>query len=879
MFQGFDKQAKEVTFALMKSVKRLVTCLSAIDFDALGAMLAITKLYTGAVPAVQSGLEQQVKQFMSIYRDFISLNELRNINKESVEELYIVDTRPSKKLDDFIASFPNLKACVVFDHHSSGTVKDKAKLVQKEVGSTTTMLVPLLRLRKIYISPQEATVMMTGVYEDTANLISPTTTPKDLEVAAILLSHGANLQVIRRFLQTALDDRGKEILKLFLDNIEVVPMGGILIAISCVSYESYVDNLAFITHKLFDLVEADAIFTSSSFEGVTYFVGRSLDERLVDASKILSHFGGGGHKSAAAAKIKGELEPNIAYMRLLKVCQEEVMPPPTVSTIMSRPVKTIDPHMPVSQAKRILERYGHGGLPVVNNDKLIGIITRRDLDRAQSAFSDSPIKRFMTTEVLTIEAGASIIEARRLMMKGSVGRLPVLSEGKLVGIVTRSDVLKAAFWHRGQDIGPFPPPTQFDSVQTRELIQNIPAKIKEIIDVVKATAKEMDVNLYLVGGAVRDMVMNQNFSDLDFLVEGDAIHLAAIVHDKLGGKFIRYERFGTARVVTNVIQIDIATARAEYYTEPGSHPKVQQSSIREDLLRRDFTVNALALALTGADADQIIDYTGGLDDIANKRLRILHNLSFVEDPTRILRAVYYSHLLAFQMDAETIRLAKDAIKTGLLATAKNERTAQELDKILGNQIGSEMLVELEKMKGLSSMFSRVPPHLGVKLKKTEKLMQTSIEFGFFPDVKIIRLLQISEDQDVNSFKDTLVHLKVGIKIIDAVVAAKDGAKKLIEVLSEKDNVRLFKVVRNLSDSAIVFAMTMLKTSDSLKALDEIARIKAIKLSITGDDLIKEGIKPGKALGSVLEAVLIEKVAGRIWGEKEELDMARRLLVG
>ena len=668
-------------------------------------------------------------------------------------------------------------------------------------------------------------------------------------------------------------------LKLFLDHIEVVPMGGILVAISCVAYKQYVDNLAFITHKLFDLVEADAIFTGSSFEGVTYFVGRSLDERLVDAAKVLSHFGGGGHKTAAAAKIKGELDPNIAYMRLLKVCEEEIIPPPTVSTIMSRPVKTIDPHMPVSQAKRILERYGHGGLPVVNNDKLIGIITRRDLDKAQSAFSDAPIKRFMTTEVHTIEASASIVEARRLMMKGSVGRLPVLSEGKLVGIVTRSDVLKAAFWHRGQDIGPFPPPTRFDALQTKELFSNIPPRIKEVIDVVKSGAREMDVNLYLVGGAVRDIVMNRNFADLDFLVEGDAIHLASIVHEKLGGKLIRYERFGTARIVNPLIQIDIATARAEYYSEPGTHPKVQQSSIREDLLRRDFTINALALGLTGSETDHIIDYTGGLDDIANKKVRILHNLSFVEDPTRILRAVYYSHLLGFELEPETTRLAKDAIKTGLLSTAKNERTAQELEKILENAEGCEMLVGLEKIKGLTSIFGKLPPHLAIKLKRTEKLVQTGAEFGFHGDLKMLRILTVTEEHDSNSVKEVLGHLKIAVKMIEAILAAKDGAKKLLEVWAEKDNVKMFKTIRNLSDSTIIFAVSMLRAHDSLKAFDEMARIKAIKLSICGDDLIREGVKPGKALGSVLEAVLLEKVAGRIWGQKDELEMARRLLIG
>ncbi len=861
---------------MKKNPAKIVLCLSSLDFDALAAALCITKLYPGTVAVKVGGVERPVQMFLSIYKDFIRLEDFDEIDPLSVTELFIVDTRPSKKLYDFMASFPNLARCIVFDHHDTKEGHKGCIIIQKEVGSTTTILIPLLKKRKIYISPQEATVMLTGIYEDTATLISPTTTPEDLRSASYLLSLGGNLQVVRRFLSTALDQRGKDVLKLFLDNIEVVPMGGILVAISCVRYKAYVDNLAFITHKLFDLVEADAIFTATAMAGSTHFVGRSLDDRLVDAAKIMSYFGGGGHKTAAAAKIKGELAPSVAFYRLKKICEEEITPPPTVTTIMSSPVKTIDPDTSVEESRKIIQRFGHGGLPIVNDGRLIGIVTRRDLDRVPPDMLAKPIKRFMTSNVLTIEPGASIVEARRLMMKRSVGRLPVVSDGQVVGIVTRSDVLKASFWHRGQDMGPFEPPTTLDKTQTKELFTKLPQAIKEKLASLIEIANQTSSNLYLVGGAVRDMVMGREPTDLDLLVEGDAVSLATTAHQRMGGKLIVHERFGTARLAVDSLQIDMATARAEYYAEPGAHPKVQKSSIREDLLRRDFTINAIALGLNGQSIDQTIDFCGGLEDIASKKLKVLHNLSFIEDPSRILRAVYYSTILGFSIEASTKRLAQDAIKTGLLSTAKNERTGQELEKILVHPKGSEMLLQLEHIGGLSMIFGSVSSGLRQQLRRLEKLADVARSRGFSPDIRVLRLLAVGSQIDSNILKEGLSHLRMPGKLVDLVERCKDDSNSLGEAVAKKDKIQVFKILQNTYDCAIVYACLGPRLTESLKLLEWMATIRSVKLEITGNDLLQAGIRPGKTIGDIIQRVQEEKVAGRVAGFQSELELARRL---
>ncbi len=850
-----------------------------MDFDALAAIVCACKIYKDITPIKPGVIENQVGRFLGIYKNIIRLTELNDIDPNDVETVVIVDTRPSKRIDEYLSVFPNLRKCIVIDHHSTTPQKmfPGQILYQKPIGSTTTMLMSIIKKRRVYISPQEATLMLIGIYEDTASLIAPTTKPSDLKIASHLMSLGGNLQVVRRFINSSLSKRGKDVLGLFLDTIEVIPMGGILIAIACVKYPKYVENLAFITHKLFDLVEADAIFTSASFAGKTYFVGRSLDERLVDCSKVLEHFGGGGHKTASAANIKGELPPKIAFSRIKSICEQEIKPPPTVSSVMNYPVKTVTPNETFKIAKEKLKRFGHGGLPVVNNGKLIGIVTRLDLDKVPSYMEDKPVKRFMSPSPSTIEANASIVEARRMMMKKGVGRLPVMEKEKLVGIITRTDVLSADFWHRGQDIGPYPLPTKLDTNQTKELYSGLPEKYKNILNEIREIAFGLSVSTYLVGGAVRDIVLSKNPDDLDILVEGDAINLAQAVSRKLNGKLIAHTRFGTAQLHLPNLKIDFASARAEYYKEPGLHPNVVHTSIYEDLKRRDFTINSLALGLTGDDAWKIIDICGGLDDINRKEIRILHNLSFVEDPTRILRAVYYATNLGFEIEKNTERYAKEAISTGLLSTAKNERTAQELLRILSHKNGTEMLIKLKTLKGIQKIFDRIPQYFSSLLNRIEKIYRYSLELGLKPDLAKLRLLALTKEMDETHVVDVLTRLRIPKRITDQTKISMVNATYLKKAIASGDRIEIFEYMKNESDETIVFSCLTSRLQSSLNLLSRLVRIREVRLEISGDDLINMGLKSGKMIGSVLDVVHKEKIAGRVHGRIEELSMAKRLI--
>lgn len=863
---------------MAKNCKRIAICLSLIDFDALAGLVCVTMLYPGTVALKHDAIEEQVTRYLGIAGGVIRFQDAESIDHSVVEEVIIVDTRPTEKIDEFLSSFPNVKKVIIIDHHDLGDYRLAGKrLYSKTIGSTTSMLVPLLRKKHIYISPQQASLFLTAIYEDTASLIAPTTKPADLNVASYLMSIGGNLQTVRRFINSSLSERGKDILGIFLDSIEVIPMGGILVAIATARYDKYVENLAFITHKLFDLVEADAIFTASSFAGKTYFVGRSLDERLVDCSKVMAHFGGGGHRTASAAKIAGELSPQVAFSRLASICRREVTPPPTVATIMNYPVKSIDPAESVNIAGEKLRRFGHGGLPVVNRGKLIGIVTRRDLDKVPPYMEEKPVKRFMTPNPLTTAVDSSIVEARRLMMRNGVGRLPVIDEGNLVGIITRSDVMSADFWHRGQDIGPYPLPTKLSRDQTRELYSRMPKRMLTILEHITGIANGLGISAYLVGGAVRDMLLSRIPYDLDILVEGDAINLAHALSRILEGHIIQHERFGTAQISIPGLKIDLASSRAEYYKEPGSHPSVVASSIFEDLKRRDFTINALALALTGPDARNIIDVCGGLDDIANKKIRILHNLSFIEDPTRILRAVYYTELLDFVLEKKTNRYAKEAIRTGLLSSAKNDRTAQELLRILSHENGIRMLVKLRELNGISAIFGRRPMRLVPLLKRIDRLREYADELELKTDIAKLRILALMKSTDGKQSLDVLKRLKLPGNFIEHIHSSATGAESFRKTIAEGDNVKIWREMKGKSNEAIVFSCLTSRLNSSLKLLGRLARIGGMKLEINGDDLINMGMSRGKAIGSVLDIVLAEKVAGRVHGRIEELTMARRLV--
>ncbi|HTL89511.1 MAG TPA: CBS domain-containing protein, partial [Leptolyngbya sp.] len=344
-------------------------------------------------------------------------------------------------------------------------------------------------------------------------------------------------------------------------------------------------------------------------------------------------------------------------------------------SLMSSPVRTLRSDATIAEAQAVLLRYGHSGLPIVQDDRLVGIISRRDIEiAAHHGLKTTPVEKVMATQVRTIAPSTPISEVRSLMGTYDIGRLPVMENGRLVGIVTRTDLLRLQSGRESLQLKRFAVPFQ------------------NIFAIAAEAAADRGWHLYLVGGAVRDLLLADpnaevSLSDIDFVVDGfhqtaevgAGVELAKLLQSLYPQARLEiHGKFQTAALLWHndpelaSLWIDIATARTEFYPYPAANPEVEASSIRQDLYRRDFTVNALALRLTEPRSNELLDFFGGLLDLRSRLIRVLHANSFIEDPTRIYRAVRFAVRLGFEIEPQTESYIRHAIASGVYQLHKRE---------------------------------------------------------------------------------------------------------------------------------------------------------------------------------------------------------------
>jgi tRNA nucleotidyltransferase (CCA-adding enzyme) len=232
----------------------------------------------------------------------------------------------------------------------------------------------------------------------------------------------------------------------------------------------------------------------------------------------------------------------------------------------------------------------------------------------------------------------------------------------------------------------------------RNRLHKLPQEIKDLIYLASNIATENNMPVYLVGGFVRDLLLEVKNLDLDFVIEGDGIKFAEDLATILKARLIRHRRFGTATIVLNPVRvitsfsrlpivsrgvkIDIATARRETYPRPASLPLVTRGTLEDDLARRDFSVNAMAISITKKDFGKLVDFFCGKDDLQHKKVRILHSLSFIDDPTRMLRAIRFEQRYNFKIEPHTLKLLKVAAAIKMLEKVQPQRLRDELILIL-----------------------------------------------------------------------------------------------------------------------------------------------------------------------------------------------------
>jgi len=654
---------------------------------------------------------------------------------------------------------------------------------------------------------------------------------------------------------------------------------GVDVAYAVSSRDRYIPGLSMLASRLADLSGAEALFLAVHMEGRTYVVARSRTQEL-DVTQLLAPLGGRGHRQAASVSLKGVTAEEAMRVLLLGL-DSAVVPARTAADLMSTPVRTVRPDTSVEEASRIMLRLGHSGLPVVDEEgRLVGIISRRDVDKVLThELGHAPVRAYMSVNVLSVSPDTPVEELRRIMVTHDKGRLPVVDGGVLLGIVTRSDLLRVLYgdehprWHREL--------YQNGNLAQRENLSErfasmLPEEILSVVIELGHVAASLKVRCYLVGGIVRDLLLGVRNFDLDVTVEGDGVRFAHAVAQRLGGKVRVHREFGTATVQMPQICLDVASSRREYYEYSGALPKVEFASIKEDLRRRDFTINAMALSINRDDFLSLIDYYGGQQDLKKRIIRVLHNMSFIEDPTRLFRAVRFLGRYGFEWEKETLALAMEAVRLNAISRVSVQRLTNEVILLLSEPDPPSALKALARINLFEPLF-HVPwsTALERELKRTKRALAEVSERVFSrPVIEYVPYLLVIAR---HAGKANLVMCQLSLEKRPASIL-ESSASCVEEVLKQLDapgRAKPSAIYESLSGRAPEEVAFLLAVAPSARVRNRIrqylSNLVEVKLEATGRDLIQMGYSPSVLFKMAMDAARRAKLDGKITSKEQELE--------
>ncbi len=422
---------------------KIITTHKGSDFDALASLVAASLIYPGAKPVLPSNINENLKAFLSIHKDLFDFYSPRDITLDHVDTLILVDTHSWDRLEEMnTLQHRDDIDIIIWDHHAQGDIKGNTENI-RETGATVTALVQEIEKQRKLITPIQATLFLMGIYEDTGNLTFPSTLADDAHAAGFLLDRKADLHILSTFLRQAYGKKQKDILYQMIKQARRESCEGFSYSIAKMHIEGQIQNLAMVLQMYREIVNVDAAFGLfyEAERNKCIVIGRSqVDE--VNIGMIMRNIGGGGHPGAGSALLKG-IEPDTAEKMLLEILSGRKQAAVKASDIMSYPVVTVAEDTIVEEVVMILRDIGCTGLPVVDDqDHVVGVISRRDFKKIRkSSHMQSPIKAFMSRDVITISSEKNAIEVARLMIKHDIGRIPVVENNKIIGIITRSDAM------------------------------------------------------------------------------------------------------------------------------------------------------------------------------------------------------------------------------------------------------------------------------------------------------------------------------------------------------------------------------------------------------------------------------------------------------
>ena len=862
------------------------------DFDCVGSMVAAKKLYPDALLVFSGAQEKGVRDFFLKQSgpppEFTRIKEL---DFSRITRLIVVDCQHSSRIARFgeLAKGGGVELHV-FDHHpkSSGDLNPSGGVI-RSCGSTTTILTGYLMQQGIEVTPFEATLMMLGIHEDTGNLSFPSTTPEDYQAAAWLLERGANLNEVADSIGKELTAEQVSLLNDLLNSLKTTSLKGVDVSIAQASVDHYVGDIAALAHMIRDMENLQALFLVVSMGDRVYVIARSRVPE-VRVGEILKEIGGGGHATAASATVRG-LTLIQVLEQLERVLRLRVNPIRVARDIMSQPVKTLPPDCLIEDAQEQLVRYNVSAMPVFDGVTVQGIISRKTVEKAlYHNLGKVPVADYMHSEFLAATPETPIAEIQSYMVGGDARLVPVLSDGVLTGVVSRTDLLRyslggEALYDLSRDA------LQVKNREIEGLMnRHLTPQAIGILHDLGRTGDRLELPVYAVGGFVRDLLLGHENMDMDVTVEGDGILFAESFAAEYKARVKSHQKFGTAVIILpDGYKIDVASTRLEYYVSPGALPTVEHSSLKMDLYRRDFTVNTLAIRLNSQSFGMLIDYFGAYRDLQARVIRVLHNLSFVEDPTRVFRAIRFEQRLNFKIARHTEDLIKNAVKMEFLEKLGGRRLLSELVQILK---------EREPLKGVWRMASLgllrfIHPELELALPMHEMLEEVRYIVSWFDLLYLERpyerwavyFLAICDSLNNDQFWGACTRLAVNEHYKEKLIEMRKQGAELIGSLERKltrqgklENSEIYFFLRGLPVEILLYHMAKSQSSEVKRCISlYFTKLHGVRTQIGGEELKQLGVERGPRFRELLDAVLSARLNGRVISREDEIAMVRALL--
>lgn len=895
---------------------RIILTHEQADFDALASLLGAHLLDETATPVLPRRMNRNVRAFLTLYGFGLPFVDPRDLPNDPIEEVILVDTQSAVSIRGM---GPDTRYRVIDHHPLREDLPEDWSITTDETGATTTLLIEALRDRDGLLNTIHTTLLLLGIYEDTGQLTYTRTTSRDLHAAAYLLERGASLQIASNFLNHPLSQPQQSLYNRLRDTAEHYHIHGYTVVLASEDSQDIDTELSSIAHKLRNLLDPDALFMLVTTRGGVQMIARSTVDNI-DVGVVAANFGGGGHERAAAALIRDhDLEKVRA--ELIRLLPQAIRPAVTVAQIMSRGLQVLSPETSAEEASQRMRRYGYEGYPVVETitgstvehepsgddnllnhtrprRRVVGLLTRRAVDRAIAHNLNLNAASLMEAGEVSVQPGDSIEHLQRVMTETGWGQIPVVhsESGEIIGIVTRTDLLKTL--------------TSQAKIPGR---QNLAAKLESALPpsrlrLLKAVAQEAHQQhsaLYVVGGFVRDLLLDRPSLDFDLVVEGDAITLAHSLARRYGGRITSHARFGTAKWHIRELSVqaaegsltpvqpllhsedlpntlDLISARTEFYTHPTALPTVERGSIKLDLHRRDFTINTFALRLDGNHYGELHDYWGGLNDLRHGLVRVLHSLSFVDDPTRLLRAVRFEQRFGFRIEERTLELMKEA--ASLLDRISGDRIRHELNHILEEERGAQILARLDELNLLVSIHpdlkwdnwlrSRLEvlpnkhPDTDWELDGEDERQKLRRELGY-----TLWLLRLSPELA----RQVSARLKLSANLTDTILAACELWKDLPDLADASPSavVARLEEVPPLARYAVYLATSDIRLRKTLQTYA--TRWRKILPTITGNDLRARGLSPGPVYRHILETLRNAWLDGQIAIQEQEAELLKELI--